>query len=109
MVKVKFEEMKDVRNLFEEDYIVKKEDGDWIVILGRGSCRSGGYGILLKNVSLENGELRVIIKFIDPKPGAFVTMAITYPTRKYRLMIDDEFIKVNFENEFGDILKVINI
>ncbi|MCK4259417.1 MAG: protease complex subunit PrcB family protein [Halanaerobiales bacterium] len=109
MCKISFSEIEDVRNLLKEDYLCENKGDHWVLTLGRGECRSGGYDILLKDISFENGILKAIVSKKDPKPGAFVTMALTYPTRQYSFEITEVLVQVIFESELGNILKTINI
>lgn len=50
-----------------------------LIVAARGECASGGYGI--EFVSIEEGDREIVatVREIDPGPGAFVTLAITYP------------------------------
>ncbi len=109
MKSIEFTEIKDLQNLKMEDYQCVKEDGQWNLILARGECRTGGYDIKLKEVILEDTVLKAVVMFKDPDPKGFVTMVITYPTRKYLVNLNQEIKEIVFQRENGNILKVIHI
>ncbi|AZR74291.1 hypothetical protein BBF96_13295 [Anoxybacter fermentans] len=108
MEKIEFSEVKEVEQLKVEDYKCMKEDGQWMLILARGECRTAGYDIFLKEVTIDEGVLTAIVSYKDPDPAGFTAMVITYPTRKYILKLEKEPQKVIFKDENGDILKVIH-
>lgn len=106
-VKVKFTEVREVEKLMEEDYLIVQEGDQWFIIIGRGECRTGGYDIFLKDLTLEDGLLTATIVERNPKPGMMVIMVITYPTRRYRLELKEKPEKITFQQPSGDIIKVI--
>ena len=49
------------------------------LIVTRGSCSTGGYAVLIKQVLETETEVVVKVEYQDPAPDAEVTQAITYP------------------------------
>jgi len=53
---------------------------EFIVALCRGECPTGGYAIRVQTGCVDTeGILTLKVKLTDPAPGAFVTLAMTYP------------------------------
>lgn len=50
-----------------------------VMVVYRGECGSGGYGIEVENATYMNGVATIGVKLINPAPGSFNTMALTYP------------------------------
>ena len=50
-----------------------------VMVVYRGECNSGGYGIEVESATYVNGVATISVKLIDPIPGSFNTMALTYP------------------------------
>lgn len=106
-VKVKFTEVRELQKLMQEDYLLVQEGNQWFLLIGRGECRTGGYDIRLKDLTLKEGLLTATIEKHDPKPSTMVTMVITYPTRKYRLELTEKPKEITFQQASGHIIKVI--
>lgn len=97
MKKVKFVEVNAQREA-EEDYRLEQGvGGKWFLVLARGECRSGGHDIRLIDVELDNGVVTATVEKINPEPGAFVTMAITFPVRKYELDLHESPKEIRFK------------
>lgn len=60
-------------------------DRQLLIAVHRGMARSGGYGIRIENVEADGQVVHVHMRRIDPPPGSFVTMAITYPVTMVRV------------------------
>ncbi|MGI6344924.1 MAG: protease complex subunit PrcB family protein [Bacillota bacterium] len=60
-----------------------KEPGElaneFLVVVMRGQCPTGGYGIEVVKFERVDDVVYVWVKDIDPRPGSMVTQAITYP------------------------------
>ncbi len=72
------------KNKTRETAGLYEEEGNFWVLLTRGQKPTGGYGIRITGVYLEEsknqaGRLKVIYEYIDPGPGQFVTQVLTYP------------------------------
>lgn len=107
MEKIRFTETKPVPRRMEPGYLCAKEDGHWVIVLARGECRSGGYDIQLRDLTLDNGVITAVVSQRNPDPHGFATMALTYPTRKYVLELERDPVQVVFCEEQGDILDII--
>jgi len=61
----------------------KRPDSPWYYTIASGTKNSGGYGIIVKEVNIDEEEnIEIIVEEISPEPDAITTMAITYPTCK---------------------------
>lgn len=60
-----------------------------VIAVHRGQARSGGHDIKIEGVESDGGQVAVHVRRIDPPPGAFVTMALTYPRTLVRVKRDD--------------------
>lgn len=109
MEKINFTETKPVARLSEPGYQCVNEDGHWVIVLARGECRSGGYDIQLRDLTMENGVVTAVISERNPDPCGFMTMALTYPTRKYVLELEHTPVQVVFRKEEGNIVEVIDL
>jgi hypothetical protein len=90
MKAVSFCEVQPAPRMMEENYALVKEDGKWMLTLARGQCRTGGYDIRLSAVVMDEGVLKVTVDFVNPAPKSFVMMVITFPVRKYELLLKEE-------------------
>lgn len=97
MAEIKFTEIRPAERVASTEQSLRNMDGKWVVTLARGECRSGGYDIELVEANEENGVLTLVYETYDPDPGSFVTMALTYPTRKYVLHLQEEPKKVIYQ------------
>ena len=50
-----------------------------VMVVYRGECGGGGYGIEVTSASYRDGVATLGIKRINPAPGSFNTLALTYP------------------------------
>lgn len=101
MKPVAFHEVQPAPRMMEENYMVVKEDGQWVLTCARGQCRTGGYDIRLKEVLIDEGVLRATVELVNPAPGSFVTMVITFPVRKYELSLTEEPKRVEIQTDTG--------
>lgn len=107
---VAFHEVLSAPRMLEANYVMAKENGKWMLTLARGQCRTGGYDIRLQDVKLnDEGVLKVAVKMVNPEPYAFVTMAITFPVRKYELLIAGEPVRVEVSSETGELLAEFDV
>lgn len=104
MKPVTFCEVQSAPRMMEENYVLGKEDGKWMLTLARGQCRTGGYDIRLQSVVMEGAVLQVTVEFINPAPASFVTMVITFPVRKYELLLTEEPERVVIALDSGKVL-----
>lgn len=56
-----------------------------VIAVHRGVQRSGGYGLEVEAVEAEGDQITVHVRRVNPAPGAFVTMALTYPRKLIRV------------------------
>jgi len=55
-------------------------DQEFLVVVQRGECPTGGYGVSIQGLALETpGRLAVRVATRDPGPDDFVTMMVTFP------------------------------
>ncbi len=52
---------------------------NYLVAVHQGLCPTGGHGVKIHAVLLQDREIRVILSFRTPRPGEFVTLAMTTP------------------------------
>lgn len=51
----------------------------FLVAVHRGYCPSGGYSVRVRSLEQQGDQVTVRVDHRDPRPGDFVTQAITYP------------------------------
>lgn len=63
--------------------LLKVPNIDWdkqmLLSVSGGTQRTGGYSVEVTSLKVEDGKLKVRWKLNTPKPGGFVTQAITHP------------------------------
>jgi hypothetical protein len=52
---------------------------DAVVVIFAGEKKSGGYAVVIKDVSAELNDIVVSYKLTEPQPGSFTIQAITQP------------------------------
>jgi len=72
------------KNKTRETAGVYEEGGNFWVLLTRGQKPTGGYGVRITGVYLDEAEkgparLRILYEYTDPAPGQFVTQVLSYP------------------------------
>lgn len=65
------------------------------LLIARGECNSGGYGIDIKGINEGEGVLTVQAEYTNPDPDSFNIMALTYPVAL--LKIDKTDKKIEFD------------
>lgn len=68
---------------------------EFLVVVFRGECNSGGYSISVKEFVRVGGVVRVVVEEEDPAPGSMVTWALTYPYQIVKAPVGSE--KLAFE------------
>jgi hypothetical protein len=80
------------------------------VLLGvfLGEKPTGGYSLKVNEVRLEDRELEIDVEVIQPEPGSFVIMIITYPGRLISLSRADlpslNGMKVKAVDSYGSVI-----
>ena len=67
---------------------------------------TGGYGIEVQDVSLEDGEVYVDVALIEPRPGAITTQALTTPWVLIRVPREEVDVAWFRDARTGDLLGV---
>lgn len=79
----------------ERGYFIKQENGNYTIIIMQGKHATGGYSINIKDVSLEEDTLNIIVEETSPGPMDMVTQAFTYPTCEISINVLPSKIKIN--------------
>ena len=83
----------DLNNKTNKGYKVKTENNKSVVEIYRGQQRNGCTGLEIKNITLKNGTIEIIIKETEASAGVVCTQAITYPA-----------IKVTFDKKYDNFI-----
>jgi len=59
--------------------LLKDAAAEKLILVTMGTKRTGGYSLHLKESSVQDDEIRLVVEEITPGKDAMVTMAITYP------------------------------
>lgn len=54
-------------------------DRCFLLAVHRGCCPTGGYGVRVAGLEQQGDQVTVRLVYQNPRPGDFVTLAITYP------------------------------
>lgn len=69
--------------------VVNLESVDWerefAVVADMGEQRTGGYGLVLRSVSVENGSATIDVEIRRPSRGSMVIQVISHPTLLVRV------------------------
>jgi hypothetical protein len=77
-----------------------------------GEARTGGYGILAEQITVDGSNITVKVRLVSPEPGSMVTMAIDYPTDY--VIVDRSLLgggekTFTFVDQTGKVLKTIPV
>jgi len=99
-----------------ENYLAFKYDGDNYLFASRGEMITGGFSVVLKDATYNEGTVTIVTEKKDPAEGENVTQALSYPVKLVRLADNSlEYKKAVFadtnnkkiaEKEFIEIAKV---
>ncbi len=99
-----------------ENYMAFKYADEFYLYATRGEMISGGYSVVLKDATFDNGNITVVVEKKDPAKDENVTQALTYPVKLVKLADNTvEYNKAIFlgleneklaEKEFIEIAKV---
>ena len=78
----------------ERGYFIKQENGNYTIIIMQGEHATGGYSISIKDVSLKEDTLNIVVEETSPGPMDMVTQAFTYPTCEISINILPSKIKI---------------
>ena len=78
----------------ERGYFIKQENGNYTIIIMQGEHATGGYSINIKDVSLEEDTLNIVVEETSPGPMDMVTQAFTYPTCEISINVLPSKIKI---------------
>jgi len=78
----------------ERGYLIKQENGNYTIIIMQGEHATGGYSINIKDVSLEEDTLNIVVEETSPGPMDMVTQAFTYPTCEISINVLPSKIKI---------------
>ena len=78
----------------ERGYFIKQENGNYTIIIMQGEHATGGYSISIKDVSLEEDTLNIVVEETSPGPMDMVTQAFTYPTCEISINVLPSKIKI---------------
>lgn len=86
----------------EKGYYFEKEnlpDSPLYVCISGGEYGSGGYGLYITNIKVENGNFTITVNETSPEPGEEVTEAFTYPGCMIEINPKPESVEV--KNQYG--------
>ena len=58
---------------------LEEPDAPYFIVICAGEKNTGGYGIKITDIGLQDGELWITVEETSPAPGDIVTQAFTYP------------------------------
>jgi hypothetical protein len=90
----------DSENKTSKGYKVKTENNKTVVEIFRGQQKDSCYGLEIKQVTLKNGTVEIVIKETAPSVGASCFQAITYPAKKVTL--DEKYENITVKTESGN-------
>ncbi|HHX33004.1 MAG TPA: protease complex subunit PrcB family protein [Mollicutes bacterium] len=99
-VKYSVTSFNDLENNTSKGYKVKTENNKTVVEIFRGQQKNGCYGLEIKQVTLKNGIVEIVIKETTPSAGVSCTQAITYPAKKVTL--DKKYDNITVKTESGN-------
>lgn len=80
-----------------ENYLAFNYEDEVYLFASRGEMMTGGYSVVLKDATYDNGTVKIIVEKKDPAKDDIVTQALTYPTKLVKLADNTvEYKKVVF-------------
>lgn len=86
----------------EKGYYFEKEnlpDSSLYVYISGGEYGSGGYGLYITNIEVENRNFTITVNETSPEPGEEVTEAFTYPGCMVEISPKPESVEI--KNQYG--------
>lgn len=109
--KIQFEVLKNIPSqvkqpFTEKGYQVIQNNDKYIIVIGSGEKRTGGYSISVTQVEDNEGKTIITVKETGPAQGEMTTQVITYPVVAIQI---GNNISPNFvvENTKGEVFKKI--
>lgn len=90
------------QGITEKGYYFEKEnlpDSPLYVYISGGEYGSGGYGLYITNIEVENGNFTITVNETSPKPDEVVTEAFEYPGSMIEISPKPENVEVR--NQYG--------